>query len=61
METPRTELYSVYFFWSYHSPSKDVYDFETSGKNLQALFDAAKEAGLWVVARAGPYCNVCLD
>ncbi|KAI1867042.1 hypothetical protein JX265_007618 [Neoarthrinium moseri] len=48
---------SVYFFWSYHSPSPDVYDFETSGKNVQRLFDYAKEAGLWVIARAGPYCN----
>lgn len=48
---------SVYFFWSYHSASRDVYDFETSGKNLQRLFDYAAEAGLWVIARAGPYCN----
>ncbi|KAH9206191.1 glycoside hydrolase superfamily [Leptodontidium sp. 2 PMI_412] len=47
----------VYFFWSYHSSSKGVYDFETSGKNVQRLFDYAKEAGLWVIARAGPYCN----
>ncbi|KAH6717457.1 glycoside hydrolase [Leptodontidium sp. MPI-SDFR-AT-0119] len=48
---------SAYFFWSYHSSSKGVYDFETSGKNVQRLFDYAKEAGLWVIARAGPYCN----
>ncbi|KAJ9154763.1 Glycosyl hydrolase family 35 [Pleurostoma richardsiae] len=48
---------SVYFFWSYHSPSKGVFDFESPGKNVQQLFDYAKEAGLWVVARAGPYCN----
>lgn len=48
---------SVYFFWSYHSASKGVYDFETSGKNLQALFDAARAANLWIVARAGPYSN----
>jgi hypothetical protein len=48
---------SVYFFWSYHSPSKGVYDFKTSGKDVQQLFDYAKQAGLWVTARAGPYCN----
>ncbi|KAG9232521.1 putative beta-galactosidase C [Amylocarpus encephaloides] len=48
---------SVYFFWSYHSASKDHFDFETTGKSLQRLFDYAKEAGLWVIARAGPYCN----
>ncbi|CAG8981772.1 hypothetical protein HYALB_00004714 [Hymenoscyphus albidus] len=50
-------LISIYLFWSYHSPSKGVYDFETTGKNVQRLFDYAKEAGLWVIARAGPYFN----
>jgi len=34
-----------------------VYDFQTSGKNLQLLLDYAKQAGLWVIARPGPYCN----
>lgn len=48
----------MYFFWSYHSAAEGVYDFETPGKDLQRLFDHAKEAGLWVIARAGPYCNV---
>ncbi|KAG8156667.1 hypothetical protein KVR01_013458 [Diaporthe batatas] len=48
---------SIYFFWSYHSASKGVFDFESPGKDVQRLFDYAKEAGLWVVARAGPYCN----
>lgn len=48
---------SVYFFWSYHSASKGVFDFESPGKDVQRLFDYATEAGLWVVARAGPYSN----
>ena len=48
---------SVYFFWYYHSASRGQFDFETTGKNVQKLFDAAKEAGIWVIARAGPYCN----
>ncbi|CAI6088795.1 unnamed protein product [Clonostachys chloroleuca] len=47
----------LYFFWSYHSAEEGIYDFETSGKNLQKLFDAAKEAGLYVIARPGPYIN----
>lgn len=33
---------SLYFFWSYHSASKDVYDLETAGKNVQLVFDLAK-------------------
>ncbi|KAK7987585.1 Gti1/Pac2 family-domain-containing protein [Apiospora arundinis] len=48
---------SVYFFWSYHSAAEGMYDFETPGKDVQRLFDYAREAGLWVIARAGPYCN----
>ncbi|TDZ24227.1 putative beta-galactosidase C [Colletotrichum orbiculare MAFF 240422] len=48
---------SIYFFWSYHSAAEGVYDFETAGKNIQRLFDYCKEAGLYVIARAGPYCN----
>lgn len=44
---------SIYFFWSYHSASKGAYDFESPGKDVQQLFNYAKEAGLWVVARAG--------
>ena len=48
---------SVYFFWSYHSASEGVYDFQTSGKDVQKLFDYAKQAGLYVIPRAGPYCN----
>ncbi len=49
---------SINFFWSYHSPTRGVFDFESPGKDLQRLFDTAKEAGLWVITRAGPYCNV---
>lgn len=37
--------------------NKDIYDFETSGKNVQRMLDYAKEAGLYVIARAGPYSN----
>jgi beta-galactosidase GanA len=48
---------SIYFFWSYHSASKGTYDFTTPGKDIQRLFDAAKEAGLYVIARPGPYMN----
>lgn len=48
---------SIYFFWSYHSPSRGNYDFTTPGKDIQRIFDLAKEAGLYVIARPGPYCN----
>jgi len=50
-------LDSIYFFWSYHSPSKGIYDFKTGAKDIQRLLDYAKQAGLYVIARPGPYCN----
>ena len=53
-----SDFRSIYFFWSYHSAQRGVIDFETSGKNIQRLFDYAKDAGLYVIARPGPYCNV---
>jgi beta-galactosidase len=48
---------SVYFFWSFHSASEGEFDFKTGAHDIQRLFDYAKEAGLYVIARAGPYCN----
>jgi beta-galactosidase GanA len=48
---------SIYFFWSYHSAAKGNFDFKTPGKDVQRLFDIAKEEGLYVIARPGPYCN----
>ncbi|EAL88520.1 hypothetical protein KXW98_002339 [Aspergillus fumigatus] len=48
---------SVYFFWSFHSASEGEFDFENGAHDIQRLFDYAKEAGLYVIARAGPYCN----
>ncbi|CAK7214120.1 hypothetical protein SBRCBS47491_002041 [Sporothrix bragantina] len=50
-------LLSIYFFWSYHSSAPGVFDFTSPAKNVQRLLDAAKDAGLWVIARPGPYCN----
>lgn len=51
------DFLSLYFFWNYHSPNKDTYDFETGAKNIALLIDYAKETGLYVVARPGPYIN----
>jgi beta-galactosidase len=49
---------SIYFFWSFHSSSPDVpIDLETGARDIQRLFDYAKEAGIWVITRSGPYVN----
>ena len=50
---------SIYFFWSYHSPSKGTYDFTTPAKDIQRLFDMAKEAGLYVRTQTPYDANCC--
>ncbi|MFU8854979.1 beta-galactosidase [Micromonospora sp. SL1-18] len=47
---------SLYFDWAYHSPKPGVYDF-TGVRDLDKLLDIAEEAGLYVIARPGPYIN----
>lgn len=38
------------------NPSPGVIDFD-SFRALQPLYDAAREAGIWIVLRPGPYIN----
>lgn len=47
---------AFYFDWGFHSPKKGVYDF--SGiRDIDRLLTMAKEEGLYVLTRAGPYVN----
>ncbi|KAL1744295.1 glycoside hydrolase superfamily [Schizophyllum fasciatum] len=45
---------SVYFHWALSNPAPGVIDF-TGINDMQRFFDDAKAAGLWVIARPGPY------
>ncbi|MFJ9379540.1 beta-galactosidase [Streptomyces sp. NPDC101455] len=47
---------SLYFDWGYHSAKPGTYDF-TGIRNVDRLLDEAERAGLYVVARPGPYIN----
>jgi beta-galactosidase GanA len=49
-----------YFDWGYHSASPGVYDF-SGVRDLDKFLDAAAEAGLYVIARPGPYINAETD
>lgn len=44
---------NIYFFWSYHSPAKGVFDFTTTGKDIQRMFNYAKQVGLYIIMRPG--------
>ena len=45
---------SSYFFWGLHNPSPGVFDFD-GWKSLEPFFQAANDAGLFVIARPGPW------
>ncbi|MFF4616980.1 beta-galactosidase [Nonomuraea jabiensis] len=47
---------SIYFSWAYHSPKPGVYDF-TGVRDVDRLLRTARQAGLYVIARPGPYIN----
>jgi len=50
----------IYFHWGYHSPKRGVYDF--SGiRDVDRLLDMARDVGIYVIARPGPYINAETD
>ncbi|WP_267382964.1 beta-galactosidase [Sphingomonas sp. GC_Shp_2] len=51
---------SIYFSWGYHSAAPGRYDF-TGIRDMDRLLDAARDAGLYVIARPGPYINAEVD
>ena len=50
----------LYFDWGYHSPKQGVYDFNGI-RNIDRLLNMAADAGLYVLARPGPYINAETD
>ncbi|MDD1060766.1 beta-galactosidase [Streptomyces cocklensis] len=51
---------SIYVSWNFHSPAPGSYDF-TGVRDLDRFLDLAAEAGLYVIARPGPYINAEVD
>ena len=51
---------TVYFNWDYTSPSPGVYDFG-GVRDMNLFLNMAQEAGLYVIARPGPYINAETD
>jgi len=46
----------LYFNWNYHSCAQGEYDF-TGIKDVRKVLQAAKDTGLFVIARPGPFIN----
>jgi beta-galactosidase GanA len=51
---------TVYFDWDYSSPAPGVYDFG-GVRDMNTFLNMAQQAGLYVIARPGPYINAETD
>ena len=47
---------AIYLFWNSYQTGEDQYDFTTNERNVGEFLQIAKEEGMWVVLRPGPYC-----
>ncbi len=50
---------AAYFFWNHHEPAEGRFDFESGNRDIGRFLRLAREEGLWVLARPGPY--VCAE
>ncbi|KAL4968699.1 glycoside hydrolase superfamily [Aspergillus stella-maris] len=48
---------SFYTHWGFHAPNSDTLDFETGAHDIGRIYEIAKDIGLFVHARPGPYIN----
>lgn len=46
---------SIYVFWNYHESAPGVWDWQTDNHDLRAFVQIAKEEGMYIVLRPGPY------
>ena len=50
-------MVSIYTHWGFHAPTPDTVDFGSGPHNLTRFFQMAKDVGLYVMVRPGPYIN----
>jgi beta-galactosidase len=46
---------ATYVFWNFHEPLPGKFDFSTENHDIASFIRMAKEEGLWVIVRPGPY------
>jgi beta-galactosidase GanA len=49
--------FTFYAHWGWHAPNQDTVDFTNGAHQFDKLYDLAKEIGLYVFIRPGPYIN----
>jgi beta-galactosidase GanA len=60
MKADGYDAVTVYFDWDYNSPAPGAYDF-SGVRDYNEFLNMAQEAGLYVIARPGPYINAETD
>ena len=46
---------ATYVFWNFHEPLPGKFDFSTENHDIASFIRMAKQEGLWVILRPGPY------
>lgn len=49
--------FAFYSSWAYHAPNNQTIDFSTGAHDISPIFELAKELGLYIIVRPGPYVN----
>ncbi|KAK4234521.1 glycoside hydrolase superfamily [Achaetomium macrosporum] len=57
IEAMGMRMVSIYTHWGFHAPTPDSVDFRTGAHNLTCFLEMARDVGLYVMVRPGPYIN----
>ncbi|KAJ5245543.1 hypothetical protein N7489_005639 [Penicillium chrysogenum] len=49
--------FAFYSSWAYHAPNNATVDFTTGARDITPIFELAKELGMYIIVRPGPYVN----
>ncbi|GKZ22578.1 hypothetical protein AbraIFM66951_006437 [Aspergillus brasiliensis] len=49
--------FAFYSSWAWHAPNNHTVDFSTGARDITPIFDLAKELGMYIIVRPGPYIN----
>lgn len=49
--------FAMYVNWAYHAPNNHTVDFSTGAHDITPILEMAKDVGLYVLLRPGPYIN----
>ncbi|GAB1217937.1 hypothetical protein ATERTT37_007180 [Aspergillus terreus] len=49
--------FAFYSSWGYHAPNNHTVDFSTGARDITPIYELAKELGMYIIVRPGPYVN----